>query len=225
MPMPIDVSTFVSIVIAVAAVVAGYGYVRKLRRGDYIRTYMFPPGLLAKLRNHYPAFAAKEEQLVARALRRFFLAYLHGGRRQVAMPSQVADVLWHEFILYTRHYQLFCRNAFGGFLHHSPAVVLSRSRDRNAGLRRTWWHSCLDENINPRKATRLPLLFALDSKLGVGDGYRYTLDCRRETRGDANDAHCASDFCDLSFDGSTEGFGDSGSDAGGDGCGGGCGGD
>ena len=224
--MQIDLSTWVLIVIVASAAVGGYGYVRKLRRGDYIRTYMFPSGLLKKLRNHYPEFAAMEEQLVARALRRFFLAYLHGGRRPVAMPSQVADVLWHEFILYTRHYQLFCRNAFGRFLHHSPAAVLGRDRNRNAGLRRTWWHACLDENINPRMATRLPLLFALDAKLGVGDGYRYTLDCRREALGDANVVHCASDFSDSSIDGSTDGFGDSGSDAGdGDGCGGGCGGD
>jgi hypothetical protein len=41
------------------------------------------------------------------------------------MPSQVADDLWHEFILFTKNYDAFCRQAFGGFFHHSPAAVLS----------------------------------------------------------------------------------------------------
>jgi len=106
------------------------------------------------------------------------------------------------------------------------------ARARNVALRRTWWHACLDENINPRKPTRLPLLFALDAKLGVANGYHYTLDCRREVAGSANTSNCATDFSDASFDGSTEGFGDSGSadsgdgDGGSGGCGGGgCGGD
>lgn len=48
------------------------------------------------------------------------------------MPSQVTDDLWHEFILCTRHYDAFCRRAFGGFLHHTPAVVLSRDRQNNS---------------------------------------------------------------------------------------------
>jgi len=37
-------------------------------------------------------------------LRQFFLAHLKSGRRYVSMPSQVADGLWHEFILFTKNY-------------------------------------------------------------------------------------------------------------------------
>jgi hypothetical protein len=62
-------------------------------------------------------------QLVTRALRQFFLAHLHSGRRYVSMSSQVADDLWHEFILCTRNYDAFCRRAFGRFVHHTPAVA------------------------------------------------------------------------------------------------------
>lgn len=203
---------------------------RQLARAEFIRNFTLPRGLFDKLRAKRPQLDTKELQLVAHALRQFFLAYLHGGCRYVSMPSQVADDLWHEFILYTRNYDTFCRRAFGGFLHHTPAVALSRERherQHNVGLRRVWWHTCKEENINPRAPTRLPLLFALDAKLGIADGFVYKPDCRKERSdvGASAAVHCGGDFSETSYDGSTEGFGDFATD-GGTGCGGdsGCGG-
>jgi hypothetical protein len=222
--------------IVAGAVAAGAGYCwhrwRQLARAEFIRTCTFPHGLFDKVRAKRPQLDNKQLQLVAHALRQFFLAYLRSGRRYVSMPSQVVDELWHEFILYTRHYDAFCRRAFGGFLHHTPAVVLSRKRadqQHNIGLRRVWWFACKEENINPRAPTRLPLLFALDAKLGIADGFIYKPDCSKHRVQDGSPVHCGGDFCDPSFDGSTEGCGDfvaeSGSGCGGDsGCGGGCGG-
>lgn len=235
--------------IAVCAVFsAAFGLVwlrlRAARRADFIRTYAFPKGLIEKLQQRRPGLAAKDGQLVARALRQFFLAHLKSGRRFVAMPSQVADDLWHEFILYTRHYDAFCTQAFGRFLHHTPAVALTSDKHDNAGLRRVWWQCCREENINPTQPTRLPLLFALDAKLGVADGFHYTPDCSAlrpaQTSGDSAATHCGGDFTSTAFDGGTDGLGDGqgggagggaggggdggGGDGGGDG-GGGCGGD
>ena len=201
---------------------------RQAVRADYIRTYMFPKGIFDKLQAKRPELSLKDCQLTAHALRQYFLAYLKSGCRFVSMPSQVADDLWHELILYTRHYETFCKHAFGRFMHHTPAVVLSVDKQNNAGLRRVWWHTCLEENINPRQPTRLPLLFALDAKLNIADGFRYAPDCsslRKSGTGGA--AYCGGDFSDSSVDGSTDGFGDSssGDGSGGDGgCGGGCGG-
>ena len=206
---------------------------RQAARADYIRTYMFPPGIFDKLRAKRPELTLKDCQLTARALRQFFLAHLKSGRKFVSMPSQVADDLWHELILYTRHYEAFCDKAFGQFLHHTPAVVLSADRQNNTGLRRCWWYACLEENIDPRQHTRLPLLFALDTKLNIADGFTYAPNCEalrnsNADRGSSSGAtHCGGDFSDSSYDGSTDGFGDSSSgDSGGDGggCGGGCGG-
>ena len=201
---------------------------RALARAEYIRRYAFPRGLLDKLAQQRPELAAKDRQLVARALRQYFLAYLRGGRKPVSMPSQVTDELWHEFILYTRHYQQFCGKAFGGFFHHTPALALGSDRGRNAGLRRAWWFSCLEENINPRHAARLPLLFAIDGKLNISNGFRYSLDCHRHGGNPEAEGtpYCAGDFGSPEFDGGTEGFGDSpsgfgdGSGCAGDGCGG-----
>ncbi len=190
---------------------------RALKREDYIRHAMLPAGLFEKLRRTHPALSPKDCQLVGLGLRQFFLAHLKSGRQYVSMPSQVVDDLWHEFILHTKSYDAFCRQAFGQFLHHTPSAALKSGRKSNTGLRRCWWFACKEENINPRGASRLPLLFALDAKLQIAGGFYYVADCmsvRRQTgQGEGSAAvHCGGDFADLSFDGSTDGFGDSASD-------------
>lgn len=206
------------IVAAAFAASAVYCWMRwqRLARAEFIRSYRFPPGLLDKLQAKRPTLDAKQLQLVARALRRFFLAHLQSGRRYVSMPSQAADDLWHEFILYTRYYDAFCRRAFGRFMHHTPAIAMGSNQQNNDGLRRTWRQTCREENINPRSPTRLPLLFALDAKLGIEDGFVYAVDCSKLIDRRSGTVHCAGNM----------GCGGGGSGCGGDsGCGGGCGGD
>jgi hypothetical protein len=203
-----------------------------LKRAEYIRTYVLPKGLFEKLMQKHPALASKDCSLVARGLRHYFLAYLHSGRRPVSMPSQVVDDLWHEFILHTREYQRFCSQAFGGFFHHTPAVAMGAAGSADEGLRRVWWHCCKEESINPRKALRLPLLFALDSKLNIAGGFSYVVNCDAVRRaGDSSGqgtAYCGGELgC-----GPTGGCGGTGSISDGlsadsgtsSGCSGGCGG-
>ena len=199
---------------------------RRLARERYIRQFALPRGLYERLRKRRPELELKDCALVARGLRQFFLAYLNSGCRFVAMPSQAVDDLWHEFILYTRAYEAFCGKAFGGFLHHTPAVVLSPDKRNNEGLRRVWWQCCKEENIDPRSPLRLPLLFAIDAKLGIADGFIYKPDCKALQGSEAGTAHCGADFSDSSIDGGTDGFADGAADGGSDGggCGGGCGG-
>ena len=194
------------------------------QRAAYIRTYAWPPGLLEKLSHKHAGFTRKESALVSQGLRHFFLSYLKSGRQYVAMPSQVADDLWHEFILYTREYKAFCDKAFGQFLHHTPAAALSPNQTAsNAGLRRVWWHCCKEESISPSNPTRLPLLFALDAKFKIPNGFVYSANCDALRRNGAAGVQCGGDFSSSSVDGSVEGFGDS-SSGDGDGGGGGCGG-
>lgn len=233
-------------VIAVAtssALVALWMRWQKAARAEYIRTHVFPKGLFEKLRQKRPELTLKDCQLVAHALRQYFLTYLKSGYGYVSMPSQVVDDLWHELILHTRHYERFCQRAFGRFLHHSPAATLGSRQQSNAGLRRCWWFACREENINPRKPTRLPLLFAIDAKLKIPDGFRYVTDCRRASAASRDESgstivHCGGDFAGADFDWGSDGTSDSffdfmgsgdsgsdGGDGGGGGCGGGCGGD
>lgn len=218
--------------VAIAVTAILWQRYQRLKREDFIRRTPLPRGLLDRLAKRRPELAEKDRALVARALRKYFIAYLRSGKRWVSMPSQVVDDLWHEFILYTRDYERYCQGAFGGFFHHTPAVVLSKDKQNNTGLRRIWWFACKEENIDPRRPVRLPLLFAIDAKLGIADGFKYSLDCQTLRDQGITTTYCAGDFSDTSFDGSTDGFGDSSSssDGGGDGgsdgggCGGGCGG-
>jgi hypothetical protein len=218
------------VTVSPAAILASIAYslwtrLQSHQRSEFIRNYDWPDGLLNKLERQHAGFTRKETALVGNGLRQFFLAYLMSGKKDVAMPSQVADDLWHEFILYTREYRTFCDQAFGGFLHHTPAVVLSPERKgSNQGLRRVWWQCCRQENIDPRNPTRLPLLFALDTKLNIPNGYRYAPDCKDLRQVGPAETQCGGDFGNNSIDGSTDGFGESsadGGDGGGDGCGGG----
>ena len=201
-------------------------------REAHIRTYFLPKGLYDKLREKHPHLSLKDCQIVAQGLRHFFLAYLKSGHQSVSMPSQVVDDLWHEFTLHTKSYQAFCQQAFGRFLHHTPAAVMrSSAKQSNAGLRRCWWYVCREENINAATPTRLPLLFALDAKLKIANGFHYAADCSiARLKGAAaatagvSVTFCAADFSSLSVDGSIDGFGDGSGSGDGDG-GGGCGGD
>ena len=210
---------------------------RRQRRAEFIRRHPLPRGLYDALRKTHPQLSARDCQLVGQGLRAFFGACLNAGFQPVAMPSQAADDLWHEFILHTRNYEVFCQQAFGRFLHHTPAVALVSVSNSNAALRRCWWHGCRAENIDPRAPSRLPLLFALDAKFGNAGGFSYKPDCGPlawRTRGGDDGGggagvvvHCGTDFADDGVDGSTDGFGDgaSGSNDGGSDGGGGDGGD
>ena len=101
----------VAITLVVAALIALlllrplYRHWLRLRRAEFIRTYAWPRGLLERLEKHHSGMERKDSALVSRGLRQFFVAYLMSGKRFVSMPSQVADDLWHEFILYTREYE------------------------------------------------------------------------------------------------------------------------
>lgn len=188
---------------------------RQAVRADYIRTYLFPRGIFAKLQAQRPDLSIKDCQLVARALRQFFLARLKSGDKYVAMPSLVAGDLWHVLTLYSQNYETFCNKAFGRFLHLTPAVALGADRKDNAGLSRTWRYTCIEENIDPRNPARLPLLFALDAKLNIGNGFRYKP--RRSYRqdrssgdggGDGGSIYYGEDFSSASYEGCSDGLGD-----------------
>lgn len=237
------------------AVVTGTGawLLRRQRerlRAQRLAQVRFPGALARKVRATYPHLDDAQVARVLDGLREFFAISAMARGRLVAMPSQVVDVAWHEFILSTRAYAAFCREALGRFLHHTPAEAMRSPTQAQDGIRRAWRLACLREGMNPRAATHLPLLFALDSELAIADGFRYALDCRAAAAAAASGAtgtdaitYCGSAIgCSSgggcasgsgtgsdtgSSDGSSDsgGGGDSGGDSGGGGCGGGgCGG-
>lgn len=208
-------------------------------RERFVREAALPQFLKRKLRDTYPHLTQKDAELVERGLRQFFIACMRSRKKFVAMPSRAVDVLWHEFILHTKAYESWCQSGLGFFLHHTPAETLGKRSQHNDGLRRAWYWACKDESIDPHTPVRLPLLFAVDAKLKIANGFFYIPDCKDIARknaagGSDGTAYCGTDFADGSYSGSATDFGGSadsaessngGSDGGGDGCGGGgCGG-
>jgi len=212
-------------------------------RGRLVRETPLPRFLRRKLMDTYPHLTLRDAELVERGLRQFFIACQRSNKRFVAMPSQVVDSMWHEFILHTSAYREWCDLVIGRFIDHVPAEVLGRKASTNDGLRRAWFWSCRDESINPKQPSRLPLLFALDAKFAIPGGFVYMADCKGVRRDDGQGGvhtYCGESFSDGSYSGDADGFGgsqsssNSESSSGGDssdgssgcssGCGSGCGG-
>ena len=181
--------------------------------------------LRKKLLSRYSHLNDEQVSLVFDTLKEYFHICNDANKKMVAMPSQVVDVAWHEFILSTRAYKEFCNKALGSFLHHTPTEVMKSPTTPSESIRRAWKLACKREDINPSKPLKLPMLFAIDSLLGIADGYNYVLDCNNPASPNYGSGYCASDIgcsggsCagDMS-DSSSDGFGDS--SCGGSSCGG-----
>lgn len=149
----------------------------RANRARFIDQYAFPERIAEKLQQRYPHLSDADLHQVNRGLREYFHICRLAGAYRVSMPSQVVDVAWHEFILYTRSYRDFCRRAFGRFLHHTPAEAMRSPHDAQDGIKRAWRLACGRERIDSKAPNRLPLLFALDAQLKIPDGFVYALAC------------------------------------------------
>ncbi|PUA29669.1 MAG: hypothetical protein B0W54_03610 [Cellvibrio sp. 79] len=177
------------------------------QREKFINRYVFPVFLTQKLQQQYPQLTHEQTGLVIKGLRQYFLMCCKAEKKLVAMPSQVVDELWHQFILHTRAYQVFCRKGLGRFLHHTPAEAMKGKKDASDSIKRAWRLACKIDGINPKKPERLPLIFALDTMLAIPGGFNYALDCTRSRTGE----HCASHIgCGGGCSGSSGCSGDSG---------------
>ncbi len=189
------------------------------RRRKYIETFIFPQTVKTNILLKYPHLTTMQVGEVTKGLREYFHLCNLAGEKFVSMPSQVVDVAWHEFILFTKQYQLFCSKALGRFLHHVPAEAMRTPTVAQEGIQRAWQLSCKREKINPESPSRLPILFRLDTDLSIPDGFYYTKDCKNSS----NDSFCASHIGCSSC--GTFGCGGNSTHSCSSGCSGGCGGD
>lgn len=203
------------VILSIAVLI--YTYSTKTSRLKYLETYRFHPALRKKVQARYPHLSDDNITLVFDTLREYFFMTHRAGKTMVSMPSQVVDVAWHEFILFTRAYKEFCDRGLGRFLHHTPTEAMKTPTLAQEGIKRAWRLACTNEKIDPKKPDRLPMIFAIDALLLIPDGYNYVLDCNDPASPAYGDGYCASDIGCSSGCG-----GDSGSDSG---DGGGCGGD
>lgn len=196
-------------IIAIVKAMDGRSRLR-MQRERFIDAYVFPLHIHDEWRKAYPMLGEHDAALAERALRSYFIAHLRAGQYVVAMPSRAVDALWHELILDTRAYHAFCQEAFGGYFHHIPTGKMTPGRMSDMAMWRIWRLSCRGENLDPKLAAQLPLLFAIDGMLQIPDGNEYSLsDFRRGA------VACGAGGC---------GGGAAAGGCCGSGCGGGCGG-
>jgi len=211
-----------------------YSRFKRRSRQQFIESYRFNSVIGKKVHQKYPHLTDDQVSLVLTALKDYFRICYQAKRRMVSMPSQVVDVAWHEFILFTRSYETFCRKALGRFLHHTPSEAMHSPTLAQKGIKRAWRLACANEKIDPSLPLKLPLLFAIDAQLKIEDGFKYSVNCKDKHSPLYGDGYCAGHIgCASGCAGSSgsssgsggwfDGFGgDSGGDSGG--CGGGCGG-
>jgi hypothetical protein len=194
------------LIFILAIVLIFYPYKRLLYRHNkkFIENYQFPQRLYETLGQKYPHLDNTQIDLVIEGLKEYFHVCGMAKTRMVAMPSQVVDVVWHDFILFTKKYDEFCKKAFGKFLHHTPVETMTTKTSAQDSLKRVWELSCKREGINPRVPDKLPLLFALDTDLVIEDGFKYSLDCKSKQSDSSINSYCVSDI------GSTSDYGCSG---------------
>ena len=209
------------------------------RELNFIENYKFSPVLIRRVKEQHDYLSDADMRKVVKATRDYFYICNQAKGKMVAMPSEIVDVFWHEFLLFTREYQEFCKKGIGRFLHHTPTEVMKSPTSAQKGIKRAWRLACAKEGIDPKHPTRLPLLFAIDKSLNIKGGFSYQLNCKgnpMSSNSSSCGGYCATDIgcasgCggesgSSSSDGGFFGGSDSASDGGGSSCGGGgCGGD
>jgi len=202
---------------------------RQLR---FIENYKFSPVLIRRVKAQHDYLSDADMKKVVSATRDYFYICNQAQGRMVAMPSEIVDVFWHEFLLFTREYQSFCQKGIGRFLHHTPTEVMKSPTSAQEGIKRAWRLACAKEGIDPKNPTKLPPLFAIDKSLNIKGGFSYQLNCKGNLMGSNSSScggYCATDIgCTSGCGGDSGSDGDGGGDSscGGSSCaGGGCGGD
>lgn len=148
-----------------------------------IDNYEFPQRITSQLAEKYPQLSAGDIAQSLEQLKEYFhlcrMEMAEGSannkRSMVAMPSKIVDEAWHEFILFTKEYENFCKKVFGEFLHHSPAKAMQSESEVETSLQNAWRLACARQGINPLKPNRIPLLFGIDEICNVSEGNRYVI--------------------------------------------------
>ena len=183
-----SVSTLFLIILGVVTLLWFLRRTQRSSRLVYVKNYRFHPGVIKRFRAEHPQLDDGEVKDVIGGLKDYFLLHQMAKKEFMAMPSQVVDDLWHEFILFTKQYQDFSQKALGRYLHHTPAEAMDEKQDASAALKLTWSHCCKLEKIDPMRPTHLPRLFNLDQRYKIPNGFYYTKNCH----GDKSMGYCGS---------------------------------
>ncbi len=174
MPVPCSIKIFIIVFIVISLIFSLRYKSNKKRRLNYLKNYHFPQNIHSEITRAYPHLENNEILEILNGLKIYFKLAIEANQHLVAMPSRVVDVAWHAFLLNTQEYQKFSQKTFGKFFHHIP----NKKYNLNAipeSYKKIWVLSCLEEGISPDYPEKLPLLFNIDQKLKIEDGFIYPL--------------------------------------------------
>jgi hypothetical protein len=156
---------------------------RWAKRQEFVARYVLPVSLGQDFLRTHPAIEGIGPATVA--LRQWLRVHI-ASTEMLAMPSRSVDALWHEFISRAADYETFCVGAYGKQLHHYPETSMSPAESlelSGPAMARTFSIACIDEDIRPNRPSRLPVLFAADSHIGLSEGIRGTSNVADTTAG------------------------------------------
>lgn len=209
---------------------------RHAKQIRFIDSYRFHTAIKNKVHEKHQYLDEEQIDIVFQGLKDYFWmcqqAQIKSKKNMVAMPSQLVDDAWHEFILFTKSYEAFCSKSIGTFLHHTPTEAMPSATSANEGIKRAWRLACAKEFVNPDSPQKMPLIFDIDSRFNVPNGFKYSLNCKNSTSPNYSGGYCASHIgCASGCSGSSSSSADTSasggffsSDGDSSGCSGGCGG-
>lgn len=135
-----------------------------------VLSYQFEP-LVDRMIAKYQWSEAKANQLYADMLRFLYLAAV---TTVPAAPSPDIDEIWHNFILFTEDYYVFCKEHFGRFIHHRPRrktdVPSKRNVVQETLVEARTLFGTLSDSWNYRRADGTVILANGDNPSQVNDG-------------------------------------------------------
>lgn len=175
---------------------------KQQKRRGFLKGYVFPESYHIEVMKRYPHLSTEDVSLTFEQLRFYFCICLLKKPMSVAMPSRIVDVCWHIFLCDTRQYGQFCEMVFGDFLHHEVWVEANLSvqneltagvaqkepedlseemkaqqalefRNHLAAARIYQWSALLEGEGQKSMSPTVPLLFKIDEKLAIKDGFLY----------------------------------------------------
>ncbi len=157
-----------------------------IRDSPTVHTHRFPSEIGASLASKYPHLSARERVEIVEGLRDVFLisrnVFLISRKHPtaLALPSRAVADAWHAFCgdgCYRKCFYLGgpCAAVREGFFAEG---------DRSDALCATWRLCCKLEGIDQHFPERLPRLFALDARLAIPGGSRYSIEADNHPPGD-----------------------------------------
>lgn len=167
------------------------------KKVEAILHFAFPPAVIARFSKNNPSLSPEDVSLVFSSLAEYFAAcyiYLNSSLKRkngygLGMPSKIVDEAWHSFLLFSKEYEKFSKKYFGKMLHHTPdddflassCHVGSEIKESEQVAPGEFKQSVLNlfmafEGLRIRgdvSYSSLPLIFTIDEKLSIPDGFLY----------------------------------------------------